>query len=300
MTGAAASHLPSLPTLPLSDAQFRRVGDLVTGIAGIQLRPGKEHLVRARLSKRLRALALTTVQEYLDLVDRDATGRELAELVDVLTTNKTSFFREPEHFRLLQQTVLPTLARTRAPIRIWSAGCSTGQEPYSIAMIVRETLGAAAARVSILATDISERVLQRARAGEYAEAELSDVPAGLRRAHLEAVPGKPGRARVAPATRALVRFAPLNLTQEWPKQEPWDVILCRNVMIYFDKPTQERLVSRFAAVLSPGGHLLLGHAESLSGVRHGLSYVQPATYQRVPAPTAGGEPTWHAAATTSP
>ncbi|MBK6486370.1 MAG: protein-glutamate O-methyltransferase CheR [Gemmatimonadetes bacterium] len=289
MIEPTTAHLPALPALALSEAQFRRVSELVTGTAGIQLRPGKENLVRARLAKRLRALALPTVQDYLDIVDRDATGRELAELVDVLTTNKTAFFREPDHFRLLQQTVLPSLARTGAPIRIWSAGCSSGQEAYSIAMVVRETLGPAASRVSILATDISQRVLQRAHAAEYLVRELGDMPTDVRRAHFDTVPDARDTVRIAPATRALVRIAPLNLIAEWPEQGPFDVIFCRNVMIYFDKPTQERLVSRFAAQLSAGGHLMLGHSESLSGVRHGLAYVQPATYQRTaPLPSVPG------------
>jgi chemotaxis protein methyltransferase CheR len=266
--------------LEITDAQFRHVGDLVTRISGIQLPAGKESLVRSRLAKRLRALGLSTVQQYLDVVERDATRAELAEMVDVLTTNKTSFFREIDHFRLLQDVVLPEFARTGAPIRIWSAGCSTGEEPYTIAMVVRGTLGSAASRVRILATDISARVLARARDATYDADALDDVPDAVRRAHFEAVGAPADRVRITPATAALVQFARLNLMGDWPMKGPFDAIFCRNVMIYFDKPTQERLVARYSALLAPGGYLFVGHSESLSGLRHDLAYVQPATYRK--------------------
>lgn len=274
--------LPSsalLPPLDLTDAQFRQVGELVARVAGIQLPPGKESLVRSRLSKRMRALGVATIGEYLELVTRDASRAELAEMVDVLTTNKTSFFREVEHFRLLEGTILPALERANGPIRIWSAGCSTGEEPYSVAMVARDTLGHAASRVRILATDISARVLQRARAAVYDADVVDDVPAPVRQAHFEATT-PPGSLRVVQPTRELVQFARLNLMGDWPMRGPFDVILCRNVMIYFDKPTQERLVARYAELLAPGGYLFVGHSESLSGLRHGLAYVQPATYRR--------------------
>ncbi len=275
-----APALGPVAALDLTDAEFRHVGQLVTRIAGIQLPPGKESLVRSRLAKRLRALGIATVREYLEFVERDTSRAELAELVDVLTTNKTSFFREAEHFRLLERTILPALARAGGPINVWSAGCSTGEEPYTIAMVARESLGAAASRVRVLATDISARVLQRARSAEYDTALLEDVPVALRPAHFEAVPSSTGTVRVASPTRDLVHFARLNLMGDWPMKGPFDVIFCRNVMIYFDKPTQERLVSRYAALLAPGGYLLVGHSESLSGLRHALSYVQPATYRK--------------------
>ena len=271
---------PANATLELSNEQFRYVSGLVTGISGIQLPRGKESLVRARLARRVRALGLASMQEYLDAVERDTTRAELAEMVDALTTNKTSFFREIQHFRLLQRSLLPDLARGHAPIRIWSAGCSTGEEPYSIAMVAREALGRVATHVHILATDISSRVLERARGAEYDVAALRDVPAALQDVHFEPVPGAASRLRIARPTGALVQFVRLNLMGEWSMRNAFDVIFCRNVMIYFDKPTQERLVARFTALLAPGGHLMVGHSESLSGLRHDLDYVQPATYRR--------------------
>lgn len=273
-------QLPTASTLTVSDAQFRRVGELVTRISGIQLPPGKESLVRSRLAKRIRALGLGSMQEYLDLVDGDTSRVELAEMIDVLTTNKTSFFREIEHFRLMQRTLLPALAKGHAPVRIWSAGCSTGEEPYSIAMIARASLGADAIRVRILATDISARCLQRARSAEYDVEVAEQVDAELRAVHFEPVVGANDRLRVIASTAGLVQFARLNLMCEWPMRGPFDMIFCRNVMIYFDKPTQERLVTRFTSLLAPGGHLMVGHSESLSGLRHDLSYVQPATYRK--------------------
>ncbi|MCC6928879.1 MAG: protein-glutamate O-methyltransferase [Gemmatimonadaceae bacterium] len=272
--------LGTIGGIELSDAQFRRVGELVTRISGIQLPPGKESLVRSRLAKRMRILGVASVSDYLDLVDRDASRTELAEMVDVLTTNKTSFFREADHFRLLQEVVFPSLERARGEIRLWSAGCSSGEEPYSLAMVARESLGAAASRVRILATDISSRVLEKARAAVYDADQLDDVPPALRQRHFEPVAGAHDRVRVTAATRELVQCARLNLMGDWPMRGPFDVILCRNVMIYFDKATQEQLVSRYAALLAPGGYLLVGHSESLSGLRHGLAYVQPATYRR--------------------
>jgi chemotaxis protein methyltransferase CheR len=276
MPWPASAHLPALE---LTEAQFRQVGALVARVAGIQLPPGKESLVRSRLSRRLRALGVATVAEYLELVARDASRAELAEMVDVLTTNKTSFFREVEHFRLLERTIFPALQARSEPIRLWSAGCSTGEEPYSLAMVARDTLGAAASRVRILATDISGRVLQRARAAVYDADAVEDVPAPVRQAHFEGA-SLPGSLRVVQPTRDLVQFARLNLMGDWPMRGPFDVILCRNVMIYFDKPTQERLVARYTQLLAPNGYLFVGHSESLSGLRHGLTYVQPATYRR--------------------
>jgi chemotaxis protein methyltransferase CheR len=265
----------------LTDAEFNHIGELVHRIAGIYLGPGKKSLVRSRIVKRLRALSIATIAQYLEVLKADLSGAELAAMVDVLTTNKTSFFREVEHFRLLQATILPALAPSREPIRIWSAGCSTGEEPYTIAMVARETLGADASRVRILATDISTRVLERARKAEYDADLVADVAPALRARHFENGGDTSGpTVRLIHGTRDLVRFARLNLMGEWPMRGSFDVIFCRNVMIYFDKPTQERLVARYASLLVPGGYLLVGHSESLTGLRHPLAYVQPATYRR--------------------
>jgi chemotaxis protein methyltransferase CheR len=278
-TAHAAVALPpgAFVDAELSEAQFGEISRTVYDVAGIRLRPGKEGLVRSRLARRLRALGAGSYGEYLARVRADATGRELAEMVDALTTNKTSFFREPAHFDYLRERVLPALP-AREPLRMWSAGCSTGEEPYSLAMVLRESLPDLARRdVRLLATDISSRVLAPARAGRYADAAVADVPPELLRRHFLRAGGA---WEVAPAVRSLVTFARLNLMAVWPMRGPFEAIFCRNVMIYFDKPTQQELVARFHALLAPGGHLFVGHAESLSGIAHGFSYVQPAVYRR--------------------
>ena len=280
---------PALSALSLSPAEFREVARLAFEVAGLQLRDGKENLVRSRLARRLRALGLPTFGAYLAHVREDASRRELAEMVDLLTTNKTDFFREPAHFAYLRDTVLAQHP-VGSPLRVWSAGCSTGEEPYTLAMVVREALPDLDRRdVRILATDISRRVLTQARAGVYAPAAMAGVPEALRRRHFARVVSPreaSGRDAGAPAwqvvepVRRLVAFAALNLMGPWPMSGPFDAIFCRNVMIYFDKPTQQGLVDRFRELLAPGGHLFVGHAESLSGLSHRFRFVQPAVYRR--------------------
>jgi chemotaxis protein methyltransferase CheR len=267
----------------LTAGQFREISETVYDIAGIQLREGKEGLVRARLAKRLRQLAVPSFEAYLARVRGDA--RELAEMIDLLTTNKTSFFREPAHFDFLRDQLLPSLGP--GPVRLWSAGCSSGEEPYTLAMVLREAWGADPGRrdVKILATDISRRVLATAAAGVYPDALLEGVPPELQRRHWTRAeaPGARGAAsgwRASDALRALVTFAPLNLMGAWPMRGPFQAIFCRNVMIYFDKATQQGLVNRYYDLLAPGGHLFVGHSESLSALSHRFTYVQPAVYRR--------------------
>jgi chemotaxis protein methyltransferase CheR len=266
----------------LTAGQFREISETVHDIAGIQLREGKEGLVRARLARRLRQLAIPSFGAYLALVRGDA--RELAEMIDLLTTNKTSFFREAAHFDYLRDHLLPSLGP--GPARLWSAGCSSGEEPYTIAMVLREAWGALASRdVKVLATDISRRVLATAAAGVYPEAQLGDLPPELLRRYWARAetPGVRGAApgwRAGDALRSLVTFAPLNLMGAWPMRGPFQAIFCRNVMIYFDKATQQALVNRYYDLLAPGGHLFVGHSESLSALAHRFAYVQPAVYRR--------------------
>jgi chemotaxis protein methyltransferase CheR len=261
---------------PLTGGQFALIGDLLHRQCGIALAPGKEALVTARLYKRLRALGLQAFDEYLDHVDRDPA--ELRAMVDALTTNKTDFFREPEHFVYLRQVVLPALSPIDEPIKIWSAGCSSGEEPYSIAITLREGLPLPDLREArILATDISDRVLACARAGVYDEETVRDVPPAYLGRYFHRVQG---RFTVNDALRRHVAFARLNLLGEWPMRGPFDAIFCRNVMIYFDNPTRQRLVQRFWELLKPGGHLFVGGSESLTSIDHRFRYVQPAVFGR--------------------
>ncbi|HEY7878653.1 MAG TPA: protein-glutamate O-methyltransferase CheR [Gemmatimonadaceae bacterium] len=263
--------------------EFRRLRALLYGSCGIRLRQGKEELVRSRLGRRVMDAGTPSFGAYLDAVERDvAAGRyaELGTLVDALTTNQTAFFREPAHFEYMRDVLLPALAAGTRPVRVWSAGCSTGEEPFTLAVLLREHLPAdryAGAR--ILATDVSSRVLEKARAATYSARALTAVPALLRRRMFDARPNG-DRFVVRADLRAIVRFARLNLMREWPLRGPFDAIFCRNVMIYFDAPVRQRLIERFWALLAPGGHLFVGHSESLGAMTHGLRYVQPAVYVR--------------------
>jgi chemotaxis protein methyltransferase CheR len=266
------------PTLELSPEAFGRISARIQEVAGIRLPVGKETLVRSRLGKRLRVLGLDHFEEYLDYLERDATGVELAEMVDALATNKTSFFREAAHFHHLVATALGGPAGADS-LRVWSAGCSTGEEAYTLAMLVRAHLPEPeAARARILATDVSGKALRAARLGEYDRSAVGELPPQWGQRFFDPAPN--GRLSVKSSVRALIRFAPLNLMEAWPMRGPFDVIFCRNVMIYFDRETRERLVERFRGLLKDGGVLYVGHSESLSGLNHGFTYVQPAVYRR--------------------
>jgi len=262
----------------LTPEQFSRITRMLHEHAGIRMREGKEGLVRARLTKRLRALQLPDFDAYLTHVERDASRREFAEMIDVLTTNKTSFLREASHFEFLRKEVFPSLS---GPVRLWSAGCSSGEEPYTLAMLCNESFADIATRdVRILATDISHRVLAQAKTGIYPAEQMGDVPGTWMQKYWVPKQDAAGRSvrEADRSLRKLVQFARLNLMERWPMQGPFDAILCRNVMIYFDKATQQQLVERYWALLRPGGYLFVGHSESLTGLTHRFRYVQPAVY----------------------
>lgn len=247
---------------------------------GIDLE-GKEVLVAARLGKKLRELQFDSFEQYWKMVEADASGEALTAMVDALTTNHTSFFRETQHFDYLRASVSPSF-KAGGQIRIWSAACSTGEEPYSIAFTLLDQLGAeATSRISILATDISTKVLAAAERGIYAaERFRTTEPGQLRRHLLKGAGESEGFYLVRKEVRSLVSFKRLNLMEDFSHVGRFHVIFCRNVMIYFDQKTQASLVNRLTAQLEPGGHLLIGHAESLNGIDHSLKYVRPATYRR--------------------
>lgn len=260
--------------------QVRKISELVYRAAGINLKQNKEALVRARLMKRLRVLGIRRVADYLDLIENHPEGEEIACLIDVMTTNKTSFFREVEHFRFLRDRVLPQLAAQR--VRFWSAACSSGEEAYTLAIVLREHLPGMEARdVRILATDISHRVLEKARQAVYPQAAVQEVPLPQYRKYFVRMPhGRSGWVRVASEAQRMVHLAHLNLMAPWPMRGGFQVIFCRNVMIYFDRPTQQTLVQRFWDILEDGGYLFVGHSEGLSAIRHRFHYVQPAVYRK--------------------
>ena len=273
------SFSPSADTLQgtpdLTPDDFRRVCRIAYDRAGLAIPAGKEGLVRSRLARRLREHRIRTFSDYFDHVEREKHGDELVQLIDLLTTNKTDFFREPAHFDYLVQHVVPSCVAARAPLRIWSAGCSSGEEPYTLAIVLREVLPPRY-DVRILATDISTRVVAVARKGVYTAEQLSDVSA-TRRARWF-TPAPDGGGAVLPELRGPISFAHLNLMAPWPMSGPFDAIFCRNVMIYFDKPTVTKLVARFHRMIAPGGHLFIGHSESLTAIEHRYQYIQPAVY----------------------
>jgi chemotaxis protein methyltransferase CheR len=268
-----------LTTPQISRNQFEYLARKVYGICGIELKAGKEQLVQSRLSKRLTALHLKSFDEYFDLLDREPNGKELILMIDSITTNKTSFFREIEHFNFLSSEVYPNFEGSS--MRIWCAAASSGEEPYSIAIQLLEELPRARSRdVKILATDISTKILSRAREATYTSESLQPVPTAWRSKHFVVADTAASTWQVRPETAALVQLGRLNLMEPWPMRGPFDIIFCRNVMIYFDKKTQERLVQRFYELIRPGGYLLVGHSESLTGADHDFKYIKPATYQK--------------------
>ena len=279
MTCLHANAADSMPILKASE--YEKISRLAYEHFGLDLRDSKQGLVAARLGKKLRELGLKSFQNYYDFVKGDRSGVALAGMVDQLTTNHTSFFRESRHFDFLRKTVYPAL-RTRSRIHIWSAACSSGEEPYSIAMsLLEEAPREAAAKVRIKATDISTRVLDRAKRGVYSSERTAEIPTALRQRYLlkdqsESADGYRFRSDI----RSMIEFGHLNLMATLPQGYRCAVIFCRNIMIYFDKPTQQSLVRRLSDHLEDGGYLFIGHSESLNNISHGLDYICPATYRK--------------------
>jgi len=263
----------------LSPREFNQITELAYRTCGIDLKNGKEELVQARLGKKIRQGKFSSFKEYYEHVVADKSGEELIALLDALTTNFTSFLREAGHFELLRKTIAPGIKGT---IRIWSAACSTGEEPFTIAFSLLEELGMpAASRIQILASDISSRALAAAERAVYATDRFKDFPPDWPRKYLlRGSEGSQGWFQVKPAIRRMVEFQRLNLMEPFRPPNLFNVIFCRNVMIYFNKATQEQLVNRFALCLEPGGYLLIGHSESLTGLKHPYQYVKPAVYRR--------------------
>jgi chemotaxis protein methyltransferase CheR len=271
-----------LCAMEMTSGQFDVIRSFLYSACGIRLTEGKESLVKSRLMKRIRVLGLGSFDDYMSHLRNDTANQEGVALIDALTTNKTSFFREYDHFTFLREQILPHLMAEKREIKIWSAGCSTGEEPYSIAMELMESIpDISRCPVRILATDISIGVLKQACAGIYGPDGIRDVPAGMVRKYFTCSgTGSERTFQVRDEVKKLVRVAPLNLMGNWPMKGPFDVIFCRNVMIYFDKSTQQWLVQRFWQLIRPGGYLLAGHSESLTGSAHRFRYVQPAIYLR--------------------
>jgi chemotaxis protein methyltransferase CheR len=275
---------PGLMGAALADADFDFLCRLIYERSRIHLGPDKRVLVASRLAKRLRHHGLDNYGDYCKLLRSPRGEEELTFLIDRISTNHTHFFRELKHFDFLRDTVIPKWqaeTRRRDPFRIWSAASSTGEEAYSIAIeLAQHFAPAESGRWQIEGTDISTRVLEAAQRGVYEADKLGGVTPELLRRHFQrGVNQWAGHMRVKDELRKRVNFQHLNLLEgNYPFAQPFDLIFCRNVMIYFDRPTQETLVRQLAGKLIPGGHLLVGHSESLSGVKHDLKLVRPAIY----------------------
>jgi chemotaxis protein methyltransferase CheR len=269
----------------ITDAQYQKLAKLVYRLCGINLGDSKKELLKARLAKRLRATGCRDVRAYISQLEEDATGTELVSFLDVITTNKTDFFREPQHFDFLAKDILPKLDKlcgANEPLRVWSAASSTGEEPYTIAIVLRENQQYWSRRgAKLLATDLSTQVLEHGRRGVYTNERVAIIPrAALTRYFQRGQNRWKGHVRVRPELRDMVEFRRVNLMDPFKFSKRFHVIFCRNVMIYFDKPTQERLVQKFHDCLVPGGYLFVGHSESLTGIQHRLGFVRPAVYRR--------------------
>jgi chemotaxis protein methyltransferase CheR len=272
--------------VPFLDEDFRFLSDVVYRSAGIVLNDSRRAMVQGRLMRRLRELNLGSISAYCEHV-RNHGEDELGHLINAMTTNFTSFMRERHHFEYLRESLLPYLIEARAAtrrLRIWSAGCSSGEEPYTLAMVLGQAVPAGW-DARILATDLDTNVLARAEAGVYAEKDVQAVPAEwLRRWFLRGNGPNAGRVRVRDELKAFVTFRQLNLLEPWPMRGPFDAIFCRNVVIYFDRPTQSRIFDGFADLLAPDGALFIGHSENLNKVCDRFELVGQTVYRRVSQP----------------
>jgi chemotaxis protein methyltransferase CheR len=288
MSAGAASRADDEDEFPFTEDDFRFIAGLVKEVTGIVLGDHKRAMVYGRLARRLRALGLKSFAAYRELLQSKSGAGEIVGLTNAITTNLTKFFRESHHFDHLRDTAIAEWkAEKSGPgkrrLRIWSAGCSTGEEPYSIAMTVAATLGNMNAYdVRILATDLDTNVLDKAKRGIYSKESVELVPAALRTKYCEPIEDAGGRdVSMAEGIRKPITFKQLNLLGSWPMKGPFDVIFCRNVLIYFDGPTKSELIRRYKDMLKPGGWLYIGHSESVVGGFPGLSMGGRTTYRKV-------------------
>jgi len=286
MNGQVVTQDRPVPTgeFPFTWEDFRKIAALVHSSAGIVLNEGKANLVYSRVVKRLRALGLKNFRDYCELLAGAEGVDERQSLVAAMTTNVTRFYREDHHFSYLKTHIFPELcerARAGERVRIWSAGCSSGEEAYTIALTMLPMLPDAASRdVRILCTDIDPVIVEKGKLATYSLDQLKDVPESLRREYFRRSPSDPERLTVTEAATGLTRFRQLNLHEDWPMRGKFDVIFCRNTMIYFDDPAQDRLVRRFHDILHPGGHLFIGHSERVRTSAAPFQLVAQTTYRR--------------------
>ena len=288
MTNSQDILRPQLPAT-MKEREFLRFSGFIYESVGIKMPSAKKTMLEGRLQKRLKALGINTFEEYSDLVfNRQGHESELIHLIDVVTTNKTDFFREPAHFDFLLKIALPGILSTkremmREPLRIWSAGCSSGEEPYTLAMVLSEfSEKNPGFRFSILASDISTRILETAKAAIYPEERTDTIPLSIKKKFLlKSKNPNLSLVRISPLLRSTVSFRRINFMDDnLGIAEKMDIIFCRNVVIYFDKPTQQTLMRKFYCQLRPGGYLFIGHSETLSGLDVDFKPVASTVYRK--------------------
>ena len=273
----------------LTPELFSKISKYIYEKARISLGANKMELVRARFGKVIRQRKMSGFREYFNWMESDTTGDAFREVMNAISTNLTSFFRESDHFDFMTNTLLPELAKSGARmggkirLRGWSAGCSTGEEVYTIAMTICETVARREEwDIKLLATDIDTEVVAHGQRGIYGRDRVTGIKQQLISKYLEPCTddkGKPAY-QMKNTLRSMITFRHLNLFSDWPFKNKFDFIFCRNVMIYFDRPTQESLINRYYNMLNNGGYLFIGHSESLSGVNHRFEYVKPTIYRR--------------------
>jgi len=269
----------------LTERDFERLSRLISGTCGIRMPAAKKTMLQARLHKRIRQLKITSLEDYCNyLFSDEGMKRELHCMIDVVTTNKTDFFREPVHFEFLKKTAVPSLVKrgrgTTRTLKCWSAGCSTGEEPYTLAIELTELAAKYdGLRFSILATDISVRALHAARLAIYRGDKAREIPFETKKKYFtKSRDSGDSLVRIAPGLRQLVKFQRVNLAEDYALEHRMDVVFCRNVLIYFDRPNQERVLARLCEFLNKDAFLFVGHSETLNGMKLPLEQAAPAVY----------------------
>ena len=266
---------------PMTDNDFKKIQDIAYRQTGIKLSDHKKNMIYGRLARRLRQLNFTSFAQYCDLIAQEKSPEKM-EFINAITTNLTAFFRENHHFESLKADIIPALMKRNAAskrIRIWSAGCSTGEEPYTIGMVLKMITALSTWDVRILATDLDTNVIRRAREGIYPEERADSVPADYRR--FLQYDKQNARVKVKENVSEIITFKQLNLLEEWPMRRLFDIIFCRNVVIYFDVDTQIKLFDRYANILAKEGYLIIGHSENLHNVTKRFKPLGKTIYQRV-------------------
>ncbi|CAN2041976.1 Chemotaxis protein methyltransferase [Candidatus Magnetomoraceae bacterium gMMP-15] len=273
-----------LQTPNLTEEDFKLFSNLIYQKCGIYLHEGKKELVRSRLNKRLRETGISSFKSYYKFLTQKDNGDELIWMLDAISTNKTSFFREKKHFDFLNEKVFPLYSSGKygKRLRFWSAASSSGEEPYTLAISLLEHFNQSYGfDMKILASDISTKVLKDAQRGVYPAERLEDVPLPMQSSYFQKGYGRQaGFFKVKSSLMNMVKFKRINLMDPFPFKAIFNFIFCRNVMIYFDKKTQEHVVNKFYDCMTPEGYLMIGHSESLTGIKHCFKYIQPSIYQK--------------------